>query len=1283
MKNRRLGTLLSIFMAVCILLATIAPMQVLAAVDPVKAASQQHETDTTAESEADESNQDSSESIGQETVIDWQTIEISTAEELIKLVNNCRLDSWSRDKYIKLTDDIHLAGKDFVPFATFGGIFDGNGHTIDGFNLTTDMSYLGFFSKIQPSGIVRNLIINGNVTPESKVFVVGGIAGDNYGRIENCSFKGLVKGNDYTGAIAGYNENTGTIFSCESFGTVLGQHYTGGIAGTNCGGIYQCVNSAKINTSNIDRGLSIEDISVNQYLSAFSSDENSSSEGKSLDSANNTFDTGGIAGHSSGIVEFCTNNADVGYERVGYNTGGIVGRQSGYVHGCINEGTVQGRKDTAGIVGQAEPNVVMDLSDDIISELNNNINELHDYVDKTLTDMDNSSDTVTDRLNMVKRFVDGALDDTSYLGNDTINFVNGLTGAGNEALSRVDYAVDEAGRDGGAIDDTKNAMSDVSKASDNLQNAVNASDVKSKMSESDRARYDNDIQCMEDASKEHQESYNKVYRNNYNYYIYNDSKTTDVTKSYKDNETDLHFYIVDSDGNEQLYDTEIASLALNYNTEVLDIRIYHGDDKTSFPATEGDQATYDADLIADATSDATGKSNAYADDKFNDTDRKAPDGTDMHAGTYTYSTYITKYADDLVAVVEPYAREAADEARPELESAASNLSNAANNLAAAADKSNDIFDNLSSRADITLPVLSDSYKAHTNSFVANLQGMSEHLGYLNNEMNSSSDTVVGDMQDVNDSFNKIMLLFTDAIDGALDGEYAEKFTDDSFAVAEECIDGAIVDCVNNGKVSGDLDVGGIAGTMGIEYDFDLEGDITGNQDSKINSTFKTKCVLRANINNGRISSQKSYVAGVCGLQDMGTILHSENYGSISSKTADYVGGIVGSSISSIKECYSKGIMSGKDYIGGIAGYGHDIYECYTIPSIIEYDSFAGAIAGEVDDNSTLKDNYFVSDALSGVDRISYSKMAEPLTYKEMMKLENVPDEFKYMQVSFLIDDEVVGRKTIEYGHTMVEDQYPDSVAEEDYYIDWDTSIVHDVTTDMEVIGEPALYRTTIASKALRENKQSVILVDGKFKDSQTLEVTRLEGEDDSAIITADGELLQPGTIAEHYEIIVPDDGMDSHQFRVQLPEDVKKAEIYVKASNGRKNQTAEADSYYALTTSVMGMYQLFDVSGSHVTVLIVDKTIPIWKYIVAVIGVLVLALIIILLLVKKHGKNKNKKASRKIKRAKRAKKKEQAREAGKVFIEDKIEKAQQLLEDAKDDSPRGEKKEENDNTKTS
>ena len=163
------------------------------------------------------------------------TISISTADEFLAFAASCTLDSWSQGKTVSLEADLDLSGLDFVPIATFGGTFNGNGHTISGLSITGAYSPAGLICTLQSSGVVRNLTVEGTVAPSGDCVSVGGIVGENYGTISACVFRGSVSGSHNTGAIVGENKVSGQLSSCRASGTVDGENRTGGIAGCNLG----------------------------------------------------------------------------------------------------------------------------------------------------------------------------------------------------------------------------------------------------------------------------------------------------------------------------------------------------------------------------------------------------------------------------------------------------------------------------------------------------------------------------------------------------------------------------------------------------------------------------------------------------------------------------------------------------------------------------------------------------------------------------------------------------------------------------------------------------------------------------------------------------------------------------------------------------------------------------------------------------------------------------------------------------------------------------------------
>ena len=158
-----------------------------------------------------------------------ETIYVSNADELIKLSDDCSLDSWSVGKVVEITADISLEGRDFEPIPTFSGILNGNGHTISGLEISKGSTPTGFISRVKSGGLVRDLRVTGTVSSSGSGEGVGGVVGSNAGTIINCSFNGIIKGKTAVGGIVGENLSTGELYDCVASGNVTGESKTGGI----------------------------------------------------------------------------------------------------------------------------------------------------------------------------------------------------------------------------------------------------------------------------------------------------------------------------------------------------------------------------------------------------------------------------------------------------------------------------------------------------------------------------------------------------------------------------------------------------------------------------------------------------------------------------------------------------------------------------------------------------------------------------------------------------------------------------------------------------------------------------------------------------------------------------------------------------------------------------------------------------------------------------------------------------------------------------------------------
>lgn len=389
-----------------------------------------------------------------------ETVAINSREDFIEFAENCVLDSYSKGKTFVLECDLILNENITVP--SFGGTFEGGGHSVSGLRIGDSGSQQGLFRYIEETGVVKDLKVSGSVTPAGSGEECGGIAGVNRGRIIGCSFSGLVNGKVYCGGIVGVNEESGFVADCNTSGAVRCKTGAGGIAGDNRGLIICSVNDASVNTIITEDSFDLESINAQDLLSG----------GEQL---TDITDAGGIAGISSGAVQNCVNRGSIGYPHVGYNLGGIAGRQEGYISGCSNYGEINGRKDIGGIAGQAEPYVSLFYNERTAHKLRTALEELGDIIDDTAENIRSNSDTLSGSmdgiLDSLERVHDGA---DSYI-DQADRIVNANVDSLNELSSRITDLVDMAKpvSDGlsAASDDLEGALSDLSDGAEHLARA--------------------------------------------------------------------------------------------------------------------------------------------------------------------------------------------------------------------------------------------------------------------------------------------------------------------------------------------------------------------------------------------------------------------------------------------------------------------------------------------------------------------------------------------------------------------------------------------------------------------------------------------------------------------------------------------------------------------------------------------------------------------------------------------------------------------------------------------
>lgn len=423
------------------------------------------------ENSASEEEADSQEDSDQaEEVIDKDDYVIQDEDDFMAFMENCRLDEWSLNRKIKLTNDLNLRGSrydDFDGISSFSGTFYGNDHTISGIELTGGTEAVGLFHYLEQEGTIRDLNVSIIIHSDNSADILGGIVGVNSGTIKDCHFDGYISGNGTTGGIAGYNGNSGTIDGCKAAGTIKSAHTVGGIAGENRGIITDCVNASEVNS---DSTWFEEDSDSSMTMSL------SGLVDTGTEMILNGTDIGGIAGFSDGIIAGCQNTSTVGYLHTGRNIGGIAGRQSGDIIRCKNTGSIYGKQDVGGIVGLMEPALTYQDAE----KLNDEVDALHDDIDTLISDMDNMGDSVHSDLDDLASHADTAVDTTNAITSELRDVVRTDVDVINDLSTRLTYVVNHMPDVLDYLDEALNSMEDLG---DDFAKIKDDVDIETKMEE--------------------------------------------------------------------------------------------------------------------------------------------------------------------------------------------------------------------------------------------------------------------------------------------------------------------------------------------------------------------------------------------------------------------------------------------------------------------------------------------------------------------------------------------------------------------------------------------------------------------------------------------------------------------------------------------------------------------------------------------------------------------------------------------------------------------------------
>lgn len=1153
-----------------------------------------------------------------------QALIISDADGLIQLAEDCRTDSYSRGITVRLSENIDLTGVEFNGIPTFGGVFDGAGHTISGFHLNTDGSYSGLFRYIQHGGEVKDLTLRGTVTPSASKSYVGAFAGSNSGTIVGCSFIGTVIGSENVGGIAGENRISGLISGCSAQGVVSGEHITGGICGNNFGTVMNCENNASINTSAAETTISIEDINTDDLFSA--------SEPGSMT------DAGGIAGVSTGIIQGCQNRGTVGYPHIGYNIGGIVGRQSGYLNNCENYGAIFGRKDVGGIAGQLEPYQSIDFDKDDIQRILDELDVLGDIADKliedlrgTSSDLSGEAETMSNQLENIRKSADNVSDRAETIFNGWTDGINEISARADEVLDVLPDALDYFGKAADKFSDfadkLEKALNELESAGGDAKNAVTEARKGIETIRPALSEISNSLRDVADAAKLIQRSMGDTEKVKNALQSAIDSLGS-ISRSVKqiseglsqinkacDN---LAKWITESQEWEQLFDgidaleisvnevsaalTEMnkaltrllesidteksgeafdaladasadlskAAVHLTKALESASDTIVNQDevkeelknaaedvknasdnlekaskslseavDTEEFTAAVADlqnameemnaalekasAATSDitealekirdsdipentVDTISKQTEVINKAISSIADNMENISDALTEINRQLDAGALKdgigkAADAVNEIADavDTVKKSEQSFDNAADSLEYAMDSlnssistasvAMESLSAAAKSLSAAADIMQSAAAKLADKPRVEFPAADENFSNAVDGLSANCSVLNATLSRISRLADKKNQLIMDDFQAINDEIGVILDIVEETKDKVLDnGEQNGLRNDVSEDSGYSGRQGKAIRCSNYSAVNGDVNVGGITGSMAIDVDFDPEDEITNNGEHSFSFSYNIRNVIENCFNSGEIIAKKNYCGGIVGRMDMGCVRACVVNATITSSGGSYAGGIAGSSSAAIRGCTAKARLSAESYVGGIAGSGIILTDNNAIIHAENCTERVGAIAGFTDfsdENAELLRNRFVDRGIGGIDYISYTGIAEPISIKEFAQLTG---DFTQPELTFVAEGEVIGKMSVSFGTAADYSAFPEIPEKEGCFARWADFDSACVTFSQTVEAVYMPYVTLISSIQCSEAGLPLVLADGIYDDKATLDI---------------------------------------------------------------------------------------------------------------------------------------------------------------------------------------------------
>lgn len=399
--------------------------------------------------------------------------------------------------------------------------------------------------------------------------------------------------------------------------------------------------------------------------------------------------------------------------------------------------------------------------------------------------------------------------------------------------------------------------------------------------------------------------------------------------------------------------------------------------------------------------------------------------------------------------------------------------------------------------------LSADFDRNSEKLKTELDEMLDLLDRLDQHMYQHSEVLENDMRKVNDQTNHVLTILSDRLDNMQSMANGEDIIIDLSSLENASSDQAKVEqCTNEGVITGDRNVGGIAGTMGVEKTDTAKGTTLTVGNRYIAGAVMVNCT-----NQGFITVKTENAGGIVGNQEIGLVSGCLAQGRVQGAEANYLGGIAGRSEGRIVSSGSLAVLDGCNEIGGIAGQAKAVQDCYSMVTVLGAKEWVGAVVGrqefdeDEDDVTILRKlarekmtgNYYCSSYLYGINGTSTSGVAQAVTYQELLALDKVPEAFSELSVSFIdADQNLIQRVSLPYGYDLTKLEYPKVKTDNGEYMEW-SGLQGEKLEGNLVLQAREMTLVTILSGEAQEKKRPIVLAEGTFTEKAKITVKEYAG----------------------------------------------------------------------------------------------------------------------------------------------------------------------------------------------